>query len=490
MHKPLFITAEWDFDLISRTLEECDELSKELKLDIYPNQIEVITSEQMLDAYASTGLPIMYKHWSFGKRFSQEKDLYQSGKRGLAYELVINSNPCISYLMEENTACTQVLVIAHAAFGHNHFFKNNYLFKQWTDADGIIDYLIFARNYVSQCEERYGEKAVEDVLSAAHSLMLNGIDRSKKPKKLNAEEEKRKQFEREEYLQRMISDLWRNVPKKKEIDENDKIGRFPKNPEENILYFLEKNSPILEPWQREVLRIVRKISQYFYPQYQTKVMNEGFATFTHYYMMNRLYDKDLLTDGAMIEFLKLHTNVVMQSDYDSRAYYGINPYYLGFEMFKDIKRICSNPTNEDKEWFPNIAGEDWVDVITDIAENYRDESFIKQYLSPSLIRKMKLFNLNDTSSDSFYTVSDIHNEIGYKNVRNRLSEDYDIDSWNPQIKIIDADIKGDRTLTLQFDKIKNRVLNENWRATAIYLKSLWGYPIKVVDNDGEHLGYV
>ena len=138
---------EWDFDKLRRVHDAIEEIALgEFGLDIYPNQIEVITSEQMLDAYASIGLPLMYRHWSFGKRFAREEALYRHGLQGLAYEIVINSSPCISYIMEENSMAMQTLVIAHAAFGHNHFFKNNYLFRQWTDADGILDYLAFARD--------------------------------------------------------------------------------------------------------------------------------------------------------------------------------------------------------------------------------------------------------------------------------------------------------------------------------------------------------
>ena len=120
---------------------------------------------------------LFYKHWSFGKHFAYQEASYRKGLMGLAYEIVINSSPCISYLMEENTATMQTLVIAHAAFGHNHFFKNNYLFKQWTDADGILDYLEFAKSYVAQCEERHGRLAVEQTLDAAHALMSHGIYR-------------------------------------------------------------------------------------------------------------------------------------------------------------------------------------------------------------------------------------------------------------------------------------------------------------------------
>ena len=116
-----------------------------------------------------------------------------------------------------------------------------------------------------------------------------------------------------------------------------------KLPEENILYFLEKNSPELKAWQREVLRIVRNLAQYFYPQRQTKVMNEGCATFVHYTMMNRLHEKGLITDGSFLEFVHSHTSVVFQPGFDDRRYYGINPYALGFGMMSDIKRIVTEP---------------------------------------------------------------------------------------------------------------------------------------------------
>ena len=131
--------------------------------------------------------------------------------------------------MEENTACTQVLVIAHAAFGHNHFFKNNHLFKQWTDADGIVDYLVFAKNYVAQCEERYGEEAVEQTLDAAHSLMMNGVDRYKRPRKLSLLEESERQKERLEYLQQTVNDLWRTLPSHAQETSIEHV-KFPKHP--------------------------------------------------------------------------------------------------------------------------------------------------------------------------------------------------------------------------------------------------------------------
>src|SRR5688572_13355832 len=361
--KPLAATSEWSLPLLQKYEQAIAEVARKYRLDTYPNQIEIINSEQMLDAYASIGMPINYTHWSFGKKFLQMEKHYKRGQMGLAYEIVINSNPCIAYLMEENTMTMQALVIAHACYGHNSFFKGNYLFRTWTDASSIIDYLVFAKNYISKCEERYGIAAVEDVLDSCHALMNYGVDRYKRPYPISAHEEERRQSEREEYLQKHVNDLWRTIPKSAAGDAQKNAPRFPSEPQENILYFLEKNSPLLESWQREVIRIVRKIAQYFYPQRQTQVMNEGWACFWHYTLLNELYDRGYVNDGFIFEFLQSHTSVIAQPAYDSPYYSGINPYTLGFAMFMDIRRICEKPTDEDREWLPEIAGQDWNKTV-------------------------------------------------------------------------------------------------------------------------------
>ncbi len=134
------------------------------------------------------------------------------GAQGLAYEIVINSNPCIAYLMEDNTLMMQALVIAHASYGHNSFFKGNYLFRQSTEADGILDYLVFARRYVLECEERHGVAAVEDVLDSCHALMRYGVDRYKRAGKLSLAKEKARAARRASDQERLFNDLWRTLP--------------------------------------------------------------------------------------------------------------------------------------------------------------------------------------------------------------------------------------------------------------------------------------
>lgn len=488
MAKPLFRGSEWDFDLINNSIKALDDIAPELKLNTYPNQIEIVEASQMLDAYASVGLPVMYKHWSFGKKFSREFDLYRKGKTGLAYELVLNTNPCINFLMEENTACTQVLVLAHAAFGHNHFFKNNHLFKQWTDAESIIDYLVFARNYIADCEQRHGYEAVEKTLDAAHALMYHAVNRYGRPAKISLEKEKQRQAEREKFLEEQVNALWRTVPLKQNKQEEDTKSHFLKQPEENILYFLEKRSPVLETWQREILRIVRKIAQYFYPQYQTKVANEGWASFTHYYMMNRLWDQGYIDDGGMLEFIKLHTSVLYQPDYDSKWYSGLNPYYLGFEIFNEIKRICSEPDREDELLFPELVGTNWVDACVDAVANYRDESFVRQFLSPKTCRKMKLFLLADDSEND-YTVKAIQDGQGFKQIRKTLADQYLVDNYFPKIEIVDVDHLGTRKLTLQFYQEKGRRLTNEATKVITYIRSLWGFDVELVNQDGDLINW-
>jgi len=426
----LFEGSDWNFDTLARTYDAIEEIAvKDLGLEVYPNQIEIISSEQMLDAYSSIGMPLMYQHWSFGKHFVREEQLYRKGARGLAYELVINSNPCISYHMEENTMAMQALVTAHAAFGHNHFFKNNYLFRQWTDAGAILNYMNFAKGFIAKCEERHGLAAVERVLDAGHALMDHGVFRYRRTFKDTPQRVEARTRERQDYETRTFNDLWRTLPvgkagaepsnAEREFAERKKRLRLP---EENLLYFLEKNSPILEPWQREILHIVRKIAQYFYPQKQTKVMNEGCATFVHYYIMNTLYDQDRITEGAMLEILHSHSSVVFQPPFDDKRFGGINPYALGFEMMLDIRRVCPEPTDEDREYLPDIAGNgDWRGTLRDAWANYRDESFIQQYLSPHLIRKMRLFVLGDGEKDTHYTVTLIHDDRGYDRVRRSIA---------------------------------------------------------------------
>ncbi|GAJ68375.1 protein SpoVR [Edwardsiella piscicida] len=400
---------------------------------------------------------------------------------------MINANPCIAYLMEENTITLQALVMAHACYGHNSFFKNNYLFRTWTDAGSIIDYLLFARNYIRQCEERYGVEEVEKILDSSHALMNYGVDRYKRPQKISLDEERARQKAREAYLQSQVNDLWRTLPRREAEVLARQDQRFPSEPQENILYFLEKNAPLLEPWQREIVRIVRKISQYFYPQKQTQVMNEGWATFWHYTLLNHLYDEGRVSDRFMLEFLHSHTNVIAQPAYNSPYYSGINPYALGFAMYQDIRRICQQPTPEDREWFPTIAGRDWLETLHFAMRDFKDESFISQFLSPRLMREFHLFSVLDDERNSYLEIEAIHNQEGYRILRERLSSQYNLSNLEPNIQVWNVALRGDRSLTLRYIPHNRIPLDTASRRAVIkHLQRLWGFDVYLeqVNEDG------
>jgi spore cortex formation protein SpoVR/YcgB (stage V sporulation) len=486
----LFEDSDWSFSTIQRVHDAIEKIAcGEMGLEIYPNQIEVITPEQMLDAYAATGMPIYYPHWSHGKRFVQHEMQYRKGMSGLAYEIVINSSPCISYVMEGNTIAMQTLVIAHAAFGHNHFFRNNYTFRDFTDPAGILDYLVFARNFIASCEDRHGVAAVENVLDAAHALMGQGVNSSPRRRRPDLKTEEARLRERRIHAEKIHNELWRTLPRgaaapAKAPDET-LVRKLLELPQENVLFFLEKNAPKLPSWQRELLRIVRLMAQYFYPQRLTKVMNEGTATFVHYTILNKLHERGQISDGAFLEFLTAHTNVIMQPAFDSGHYGGLNPYALGFAMMRDLERACLAPDEEDRIWLPDIAGcGDPMGALCDIWANFRDESFVLQYLSPKVMRDFRLFNLLDDPGEPTLLVEAIHNERGYRRIRSALARSYDLGHADPQIEVATVDLAGDRRLIIHHKVQDGGLLAEKEaRSVLRHIATLWGYDVRLQEVD-------
>lgn len=393
--------------------------------------------------------------------------------------LTHNCNPCISYLQESNDMTMQALVIAHAAFGHNAVFKGNCEFQKWTSPDSILDELNFAKVFISRCEERFGVKTVEEVLDACHALMDHGVDTHKRPTRSWKQKEERA----ERASNRRHEDynlLWEKTVAKKPTEDHE-AARFRgelEQPEENILYFIEKNAPGLPQWKREIIRIVRRTAQYFYPQMQTKVLNEGFATFTHHYCMHRLYEKGLITEGALFGFIQSHTNVIMQPEFDDPRYSGMNPYALGFSIFRDIRRACESPTEEDARWLPHLKGVHWLDAVKEAMANYNDSGFIGQFLSPKVIRDFKLFSLRDKPAESDYKVEAIHDEAGYERVRALLSERHTRSARVPNIQVVQADLGGSRELILKHFPYRGRPLEtESLSEVMSHASALWGHPV-------------
>jgi spore cortex formation protein SpoVR/YcgB (stage V sporulation) len=214
-------------------------------------------------------------------------------------------------------------------------------------------------------------------------------------------------------------------------------------------------------------------------------MNEGCATFVHYKIMNRLHEQGMIDDGAYFEFLKSHTNVTFQPKYDDPRYGGLNPYAIGFAMMRDIERICEEPTEEDRQWFPEIAGTgDGMKTLRGVWENYRDESFLLQFLSPKLMREWRMFHVVDDPDRPELRVDAIHDERGYRRMRRALARQYDVAWIDPDIQVVDVDLAGDRRLILHHNVV-NRLLLEPEDASRVlqHLADLWGYDVLLKEVD-------
>jgi len=491
-------------EVLTDLLNEAETIAKEeLGLDMYPNQLVIVNNQAMLDAYTSVALPVMYNHWSFGKlQVTQEKQ-FRAGQMGLAYEIVINSNPSFCYLKSDNPLFMQALVINHAACGHNHFFKNNYLFKKWTNAETILPFLNFAKKFVATCESIHGEETVERFLDSCHALQAQGVFYYERPEKANPKEELK-------HLQKLMEDnqnshdpLWANTVPNYDTDREavieetrlsgvDRINNTSEG-EENLLYFFEKSSPFLPQWKRELIRIVRVIAQYFYPQGLTQVNNEGFATAVHNYLTERMFEKDIIDHTSMERFIKSNGGVILQPSYKSEYYSGFNPYYLGYNIFCEIRRVCEEPTDEDKKWFKHRTwfkeGHDWKYVWKYAAEEHSSAEFIMQFLTPALIRKMKAFEVKIDTEQPYVEVTATHNESYYRQIKKTLANSYLRENSSPQIQIVNVNAKGDHTVTLHHKIVDGVWLRQESAVKVLKHASVLNnnYPVVLegVSPDGE-----
>lgn len=468
-NKLLFKNNEWNLETISKAWEVIDDIARNrYGLDYHQPRFEVITYEQMLSAYSTVALPDLYNHWSFGKKFCEEYKKYKQNGN-LAFEVVINTAPVLTYLMETNTATMQTLVIAHASAGHASFFKGNYLFQEHAKPEGMLQFLEESKKFISKCEELYGVERVEELIDAAHSIQYHSIDKHKRVVK-----------SRETLLQESIERVKAEQSAYDPLEyhsksESKKETVHLQEQEDNLLYFIEHNSPILKNWEKDVLSIIRKTMQYFYPQMQTQVMNEGWASFWHFTIMKDLFNEGYVDDSAWLETLHSHTAVTAQGPYTT-----LNPYRLGFDMYTDIKRIVTDPTDEDRSWFPEIAGtQDWLSAIKKAMYLHTDSSFIQQYLSPSVIRNLKLFSLSNKPTDKkFYTVTGIHDDGGYQQIITDLANQQNTFYSLPHITVQRYDRKDTRRLFLGInDPLGRKLKTDETIKVGRYVQKLWGYPV-------------
>lgn len=422
--------------------EKIEALAAELGLNFYEQEFEFIGYKDMLAYEAYVGMPSRYPHWSFGKAYERNKTLYRYNLTGLPYEMVINSDPCLAYLMKENTLLLQILTIAHV-YGHNDFFKNNRLFKEGTRADYTVEmfksHADKIRSYIN--DPSIGYESVERVLNAAHAIKLQ-IDRVVGEKRMDEDVLKRRILE--DYMKKLEN---RSILEPYVNTNPPDVSKIPLQPEEDIIYFIIKYGN-LEEWEKNILEIVREETLYFIPQIETKIMNEGWASFWHYTILNELD----LPHSLHLEFIKRHNDVV------APMLGGLNPYYLGFKMFQDIERRYGRKK------------------IFEVRELERDASFLRRYLTREICEEMNLFEYAKKGYD--YFIEEVPDELGWKEIRNLLAASCGM-GMVPVIRVLEMSPK-DRLLTLEqvFD---GRELNLDYaEATLKHIQELWGHSVLLI----------
>lgn len=401
---------EYSIETLEKWSEKIEDIAKAAGLSFYPQEFEIVNYNQMLGYEAYLGMPSRYPHWSFGKAFEKNKTLYRFNLTGIPYEMVINSNPCLAFLMKDNNLLLQIMTIAHV-YGHNDFFKNNIMFREDTKAEYTLEmfkgHSQSIRKYIS--DTGIGQRKVEKVLDAAHSIRFNTI---------RTEEEK-----------------------------NLKVNVYNKENNEDLMGFIIKNGE-MEEWKRHVLEIVKKEAQYFIPQIETKILNEGWASFWHYHILKEL----ALGENLYLEFIARHNQVI------APIKNGLNPYYLGFTLFQYIDK--------------NYGRE----KIFEIRECSRDYSFLLRYLNEELCSEMNLFQFTKKNLDLY--IEEVSDERGWKSIRDTLCNYCGIGSI-PSIKVAYWDQK-DNSLTLEH-VYDGRELNIDYaEATLKYIQELWGHKVNLI----------
>ena len=449
--------AEWDVKDLEGWDEKIRAKVQEFGLSCFDQEFEVCDHNQMLGYMAYSGMPSHYPHWSYGKSFEKLKTMYDYGVSGLPYEMVINSDPSIAYLMTDNSFCLQVLTIAHV-YGHNDFFKNNFTFKSTQAEHTISRFKVHADRVRSYLEDpSIGVEKVERTLDAAHGLSLQ-CRRNLAIKKLTLREQRERLIE----SARPASDPFEDLHQQDEVEAPD-LNKLPASPEEDILLFIRDYNPTLSDWERDLLTIVHETAQYFIPQMETKIMNEGWASYWHREIMNSL---DLPQD-LYLEFLVRHNQVVRPFPK------GLNPYYLGLKVWDDIKRRHDDPTPEEVEKYgrPTKTG---TQALFEAREVDRDASFLRRFLTEELMREMDMFEYEPRGED--LVISQVSDKEGWRGIKETLIKNVGMGGV-PVIKIEDADYNQNRSLYVKHYH-EGRDLQLEYAEKAIsYLHRLWGHEV-------------
>jgi stage V sporulation protein R len=452
---------------LEKALEQIWEVAGKFGLDPFPTRFEIVPASVMYEI-GSYALPGRYSHWTFGKAYHRMKTMYDFGLSKI-YEVVINTNPSYGFLLETNSPIQNKMVMAHV-LGHVDFFKNNVYFSKTNRR--MVESVSTHAGRMTGYEFKYGRKAVEKILDAVLAIEEH-IDPNFFIKRERPQDDERNR-QRPTPVGR-YDDLWKLGEKKEpEAVEEEKPPTDPL-PEKDLLYYIMRNSPHLQPWQRDVVGMIHEEMEYFVPQMQTKTMNEGWASYWHSRIMRELD----LTDSEHMEFAELHSGVV--SPHKGQ----LNPYYLGYKIFEDIERRWDNPTDEEREKLGRAGGEGRAKIF-EVREMESDVSFLRNYLTEELCEELDLF-VYELIEDEEWTIT----EKRWKRVRDQLVSNMTNFGF-PYIEVADGDYNNNRELYLRHAYEGAELDGRYARKALEHVYTLWGRPVHLetfVDEEQVRLHY-
>ncbi|HBS47134.1 MAG TPA: stage V sporulation protein R, partial [Paenibacillus sp.] len=431
-----------EINALERAIAEITEIATGFGLDFYPMRYEICPAD-IIYTFGAYGMPTRFGHWSFGKTFHKMKSQYDFGLSKI-YELVINSNPCYAFLLDGNSLIQNKLIVAHV-LAHCDFFKNNMRFSM-SNRD-MVESMSATADRIAGYSVTYGTDAVERFIDSVLAIQEH-IDPSLiQPRKLGKThllEAKMKALKDTppggSKPANPYDELW-NLDKRNSGPQEAASGNraFPPEPEKDIVWFIQQYSTVLEDWQRDIMTMLHDEMLYFWPQMETKIMNEGWASYWHQRIVRELD----LTVEETVEYAKLNSSVVQPSRQS------LNPYYLGLKIFEDIERRW------DRE------------KIFEVRELESDTSFIRSYLSKELVNDLDLYVFEKKGPEWKIT------DKAWENVRDQLVLAR-VNGGSPYLVIEDADFEknGELFITHRYESIELDL--KYLERTLPHIYSLWG----------------
>lgn len=440
---------------LERAIGEITEIAEGFGLDFYPMRYEICPAD-VIYTFGAYGMPTRFSHWSFGKSFHKMKLEYDLNLSRI-YELVINSNPCYAFLLKGNSLIQNQLIVAHV-LAHCDFFKNNARFSN-TSKD-MVESMAASAERIRQYELQYGKDRVESFLDDILAIQEHVDPSMNHPLRQKVREEGNETKERKS-PSTPYDDLWALDEKPVDSGRPMPNKKIPGCPEKDLLLFIMEHSRILEDWQQDILTVLRKEMLYFWPQMETKIMNEGWASYWHIRILRELD----LSEEETLEFAKLNASVVQPSTTS------INPYYLGLKLFEDIEERWEHPTEEEQKRFKRAPGKG-REKIFEVREMDLDTSFIRNYLTKELVEDLDLYVFQRRGKE--WTVTD----KSWKEVRDQLIASR-INGGHPWIVVENGNYQNNGELYLKHRYEGLELEIKYIEKTLPHVNRLWGRTVHI-----------